>query len=471
MSQTQPIHQIPVVLVDDEAHMLLSSKVILQSYGIRNIITLSDSRKVLDELAKLDNAVVVLDLMMPRLTGEELLPMIHERYPHIPVIVNTATQELETAINCMRNGAFDYLVKPAEETRFVSCVKRAWETLSLRRQVGNLRRSLLSDEPPRGDAFSHIITRSRKMINQFRYIEAIGGTGEPVLITGETGVGKELFAEAVHLVSGLSGPFEAVNIAGLDGQMFSDTLFGHKKGAFTGADSNREGLISQAAGGTLFLDEIGDLQPENQVKLLRLLQERQYRPLGSDVPVSSDVRVVVATNQSLKKRMESGKFRSDLYYRLSVHHVRIPALRERKEDLPLLVDFFIGESAKIMKKKPPTPPKEMFSLLNTYHFPGNVRELRGLLFDSVARHQSKVLSLDSLREALLRNPDTDPPSEEQQTELANLFQSVSGPFPTLKEVEHQQVEEALRRTNGNQSIAAGLLGISRSALSHRLRKK
>ena len=342
---------LPVVLVDDESTVLLSSRMVLGSAGIKDVLTVEDSRDLMPLLAEQEVAVVVLDLFMPYISGTQLLPEIVREHPELPVIVMTATQEIETAVACMKEGAFDYLVKPVEESRFVSSVKRALELRALRRQMGALKRSLMTDRLEHGEAFSSIVTVSRKMRSLFQYLEAIAGSGEPVLITGETGSGKELLAEAVHRLSGRSGEFVPVNVAGLDDTLFSDTLFGHRKGAFSGADTAREGMVARAAGGTLFLDEIGDLTPASQVKLLRLLQERQYYPLGSDVAKMSDARILCATHRDLNVRMAEEAFRSDLYYRLSVHQVDIPPLRERKEDIPVLVAFFAAEAAESLGKK------------------------------------------------------------------------------------------------------------------------
>jgi DNA-binding NtrC family response regulator len=339
---------LPVLLVDDEASVLLSSKMLLNSVGIRNVETLEDSRELMPYLARHGIAAIVLDLFMPYVSGNQLLPEMVQQYPDIPVIVMTASQEVEIAVKCMKQGAFDYLVKPVEESRYTSCVKRALEVRVLRQQLGALKRSLLSDHLQQPDAFSAIITANRKMRGLFQYMEAIAQSSEPILIIGETGVGKGLLSEAAHRLSGRPGRLVQFNVAGADDTLFSDTLFGHTKGAFTSAEQSREGLVSQAAAGTLLLDEIGDLAMTSQVKLLRLLQEQSYYPLGSDVPKNSDIRVLCATNQDLQAQMSAGQFRSDLYFRLSVHQIEVPPLRERKEDIPLLLGHFIEEAAQSM---------------------------------------------------------------------------------------------------------------------------
>ncbi len=460
----QPGTSPKVLLVDDEATVLLSSQMILGSAGIMNVQTIEDSRQLMPLLAQQDVALVVLDLFMPYISGTQLLPEIIREHPGIPVIVMTASQEIETAVACMKDGAFDYLVKPVEESRFVSSVRRALELGDLRRQMDALKRSLISDRLEHGEAFSSIVTVSRKMRSLFQYLEAVAGSGEPVLITGETGTGKELLAESVHRLSGRSGEFVPVNVAGLDDALLSDTLFGHRKGAFSGADSSREGMVARAAGGTLFLDEIGDLTPASQIKLLRLLQERQYFPLGSDVAKISDARILCATHRDLAAEIAGETFRSDLFYRLSVHQVEIPPLRKRREDIPALVAFFAAEAAASLDKKAPEASPELLTLLDNYHFPGNVRELRAMVFDAVARHKSgPVLSAKSFRKTVKQQIGNKTALKGSATRAGN-----DDRFVTLKEAERLHIEEALRRAGGNQGTAAALLGISRPALNRRL---
>jgi DNA-binding NtrC family response regulator len=483
---------LPVILVDDDLSVLFSAATVLRSAGVEWVETLEDSRELLPLLATLTAGweaygrdghgvgAVVLDLSMPHLDGMQLLPEIVRQFPEIPVLVMTATDDVRTAVACMQEGATDFLVKPVENNRFVTSVSRMLEVSALRSQVGALKRSLLSAHLEQEDAFCAILTNSRKMRAIFQYVESIARSEEPVLITGETGVGKELIAAALHRVSNREGPLVAVNVAGLDDAMLSDTLFGHRKGAYSGAEENRRGLISEAGSGTLFLDEIGDLGAALQVKLLRLLQERKYYPLGSDVPIRADARIVCATNQNLQQRMLEGRFRSDLYYRLWVHHIEIPPLRERLEDVALLTTAFLEEAAHSLGKKIPTPPPELFVLLEAYHFPGNIRQLRALIYDAVARHRSGMLSLDSFRHLLTPSgggEESSPPlwAEEPQTQpvaatVGELLRHLPGRLPTLKEAEQLLVQEAMRRARGNQGIAAAFLGISRQALNQRWRK-
>lgn len=467
----EPSQQVlSVVLVDDEEEILFSSSVLLETHRVSPVVTIGDGRELLPHLAQHGAGVVVLDLFMPHLSGVELLPEIIQRYPEIPVVVMTASQEVETAVSCMKGGAFDYLVKPVEENRYVSCVSRALEMRLLRREVGALKKSLLNERLEHDDAFSSIVTNSPKMLSIFRYVEAIADSREPVLITGETGVGKGLIAEAIHRISRRKGDLVSVNVAGLDDAMFSDTLFGHRKGAYTGAVTDRKGMIGKAAGGSLFLDEIGDLKKSSQVKLLRLLQEQTYYPLGSDVAKISDARIIAATNQDLRGRIAEGRFRQDLYYRLSSHHVHVPPLRERSEDIPLLVGHFLAEAAQSMGKSVPEPTAEFLKLLSVYHFPGNVRELRAMIYDAVARHTvGGFLSMESCREAIQQNRSLGSGGPQAgSTPGIHTAVRTLGRFPTLKEFEKLLIEEALRQAGGNQGIAAMLLGISRPALNRRL---
>ena len=454
-----------VLIVDGDAGVLASTQRLLIRSGIRQVATLQDGRGLMEKLQQGGIDVILLDLIMPQVSDNELLPQIIQDYPEIPVIIITAIHELETAVQCMKAGAFDYLVKPVEESRLVSIVKRALEMRNLRGQVALLRERLVSDSLDQPQAFTHIITQSRNMQATFQYVEAIAGSDEPILVTGETGVGKELMVQAIHRVHGRSGKLVSLNVAGLDNHMFSDTLFGHRKGAFTGAQETREGLIAQATGGTLFLDEIGDLSAEIQVKLLRLIQERTYLPLGADVAKMTDARIVVATNQDLEQLIKTNAFRADLYYRLSTHCVHITPLRERREDIPLLAGHFLQEAAHSLNKSPPIPPPGFIKLLSSYPFPGNIRELRSLIFDAVARHQSGILSLKSFRKMSRKKKVAalevySPPQKDEQDVLI-----IPGRFPTLGEAERFLFKTALKRSGGNQGIAATLLGVTRQTVN------
>jgi DNA-binding NtrC family response regulator len=304
----------------------------------------------------------------------------------------------------------------------------------------------------------------------FRYLEAIARSPQPVLITGETGTGKELVARALHQLSARPGELVSVNVAGLDDTMFSDTLFGHTRGAFTGADRVREGLMTTSGEGTLFLDEIGDLSVSSQVKLLRLLQDGTFYPVGADRPRHSRARIVCATNCDMEQSVKTGKFRKDVYYRLRTHHLHLPPLRARTGDLSLLISHFIDKAAGALDKPAPIVPLALHQLLKTYSFPGNVRELEGLVFDAVARHESGTLSLQSFKDAISSSTELQT-TERPQEAPSGLVAWSPERLPTIKEAEEALIDEALNRADGNQGVAAGLLGISRQALNKRLSRR
>ncbi len=462
---------LPVLLVDDEAQLLHSASIVLRTSGITEVKTLDDSRAVLPLLAETPIGVLVLDLSMPHISGQVLLEQVAVAYPDLPVILMTATNDLDTAVQCMQAGAIDYLVKPVEKNRLVSSVKRALEIRALRAEVLSLKERFLADTLHRPEAFAEIVTQSKAMHAIFRYLEAIGPSPQPVLITGETGTGKELIARALHRLSGRRGELVAVNVAGLDDVMFSDTLFGHSKGAYTGADRARDGLINTADEGTLFLDEIGDLTAASQVKLLRLLQDGSFYPLGADRPRQSRARVVVATNSDVVKAVSAGTFRKDLYYRLRTHHLNLPPLRARLGDIPLAINHFIEKAARALNKPIPSVPMALYQLLRTYSFPGNMRELEAMVFDAVARHQGGILSLQSFKDAMSGKPEYEEIDMQPGNTSLDFTACFAEQLPTLDQAEEMLVDEALRRADGNQGVAALLLGISRQALNKRLARR
>jgi DNA-binding NtrC family response regulator len=469
MSEVSPSPRLPLLLVDDESAWLRGLSIALEgSLGIDNVILCYDSREVPEILARTAVSLVLLDVTMPYLSGEELLAMITRHHPELPVIMLTGRDQVEIAVHCMQLGAFDYCIKTDKKERLFGVIRRALELAELRQENLRLRDSLLGAGLQMPAAFASFVTQNPRLRDIFRYIEAIAKSPEPVLITGESGTGKELIARAVHQLSRPSGPFVAVNAAGLDDLVFADTLFGHRRGAYTGAQEGRAGMIEQASGGVLFLDEIGDLSSASQVKLLRLLQEGEYFPLGNDRPSRLNARLVFATNCDLTALQTSGSFRRDLFYRLQTHHIHLPPLRERPEDIPLLLAHFLGEAAATLGKRRPTPPPELQSLLRTYPFPGNVRELRALVFDAVSRHGSGTLSMSTFKTTLQERSSSG--TLPFSRGAAPFAPAVSfGPlFPTIHETVELLVDEALRRADGKLAIAAGLLGISRPALSKRL---
>ena len=468
----RPVPEFPILLVDDEESVLEITRMALRSKGITNVTTLSDSRRVIPFLESLDQpvAMIMLDLMMPHMSGSELLPKINSLFPQLPVIIMTALYDVEAAVTCMKCGAFDYLIKPVEESRLISAVTKALKIDALAGEIESLKRKLLTDALDHPEAFSEIITCSPEMTRLFSYVEIIARSNEPILITGETGVGKDLFAQAIHRASGLKGDFVSVNIAGLDDVMFSDTLFGHSRGAFTGASIQRDGLIAKAAGGTLFLDEIGDLDDASQIKLLRLIHQGEYYPVGSDTLRKVSTHIVVATNHDLKERVAAGKFRRDLYFRLCAHQIQIPPLRERTKDILLLFKHFLHQASQAFGRENPTVPHDILLRISAYHFPGNVRELRAMVFDAVARCTSGQFTSEHFPQLTC---DPVPDSGVLLTPMrdANMLISMFGHFPSIHEMEEFMITEALKLSGKNQTGAAALLDISRPTLNKRLHRR
>jgi len=454
----------PILLVDDEHEALKTEELALQLQGIDNVLTCSDSRQAMTMVAEHGVGIVVLDILMPHLDGLELHRRIIEEHPDVTVILLTGVDDVATAVLCMKRGAFDYLAKPIGADRLVNCVRRAIEHRRDQQLSARLAHGILHSDLANPDAFAHIVTADSRLLDIFRYVEAIAPTDLPILLMGETGVGKEILARAIHKASGREGSFVPVDCAGVDDQFFSDTLFGHTRNAFTGAGGEREGLVKQAENGTLFLDEVGDMQPASQVKLLRLLQERVYYGLGADVAKPSSARVVAATNADLDAAAAAGRMRRDLYYRLQSHRIEVPPLRERKGDIPVLLTHFLAKAARDLGKRQPTAPPELIPLLLSHDFPGNIRELEGMVVDAVTRHPGRVLSCASFRDRIGARRG----AVVSRAPAGDAIQ-FPDPLPTAKQAEAALVAEALKRASGNKTLAAAMLGLSRKTLRARLR--
>ena len=454
----------PILLVDDEPEVLMLTRMTLESEGINNVLTLEDSRKLMPLLAREKVSLIVLDLMMPHHSGIDLLQELVVEYPDLPIIVMTALDEVGTAVECLKSGAFDYLLKPVEPNSLISTVGKALRINSLQNEISSLKSCLLEDHLANAETFKDIISSGKKMRAIFQYAEVIAQSRQPTLLTGETGTGKEMMATAIHKLSGVDGGFIPLNVAGLDDAIFSDTLFGHTRGAFTGADRPRDGLIAKAANGTLFLDEIGDLSQLSQIKLLRLLQENEYYQLGSDMVRTSNARIIMATNHNLEKLISEGRFRKDLYYRLCAYQIHLPPLRERLEDIPLLLHHFNREAAKSFRKPRPVPSQELIEILTSLHYPGNVREFKSMVYDAVARHQGGILSHKHFRTVLGATSSRIVIRKEIADKESDPLSIIFGKFPTLEETENYMIDRALKLTQGRAGAAAALLGISRQCL-------
>ena len=466
-SRRYPIH--PILVVDDEQSILLSVDTTLQLAGMNNVLTCSDSRQVMPIVRQRTPSVILLDLNMPNVDGEAILEQVTIEHPDIPVIIITGRIDTDTAVECMKSGAFDYIVKPVEENRLLASVKKSLQFSELHQENKALNEKLREGQLKHPEMFAEMVTNSPKMMLLFNYAESIATTSQPVLIRGETGTGKELMARAIHKLSGNSGEFIATNVAGLDDNVFSDTLFGHVKGAFTGADAERSGLIEKAANGTLFLDEIGDLSANSQIKLLRLLQEKEYMPLGLDSNRKSSARIIASTHVDLWDLQHKEIFRQDLHYRLRTHRIVIPPLRDRKEDLAALLEHFTETASQALNRRKPRIPQELIILLENYHFPGNIRELQAMVFDSIAQSDAVTLPLHTFREHIARTRQTETRSRQAASD-EGIPISFSDPLPTIKQATQLLIEQAMLRSSNNQSTAASMLGISQQALSKRLRQ-
>lgn len=453
-----------IVIVDDEKEITSSYEILLKRKGHTNYKMYNSSVEFLTDLEKLKPAVIFLDIRMPEVNGERVLQEIVNRELESSVYIVSGTEDVETAVRCIKNGALDYIVKPIDKDRFYTNILKGLEFYTVKTQLSKMRDGVINGLQNTNPAFKKIVTNSFRMERILMYISSVAESDAPVLVTGETGTGKELIAEALHLCSSRNGRFIPVNVSALDENLFNDTLFGHKKGAFTGADKTRPGVLAEAENGTVFLDEIGDMSESSQVKLLRLLQNKEYLPVGADSPSYTNARIVAATNANLKDKVEEGKFRQDLYYRLSSHLITIPPLRERAEDIEILCNYFYSmimdrQGIKITKQ-----PKNLMNELKKHNFPGNVRELEAVIQDYVMLYKNDDVSPHEIRRFLQSHHIKISASSKNHNEQFRY----EGNFPTLKEMEKLLVEEALKITEGNQSKAAILLGITRQAVNKRI---
>ncbi|MGB0733402.1 MAG: sigma-54-dependent transcriptional regulator, partial [Pontibacterium sp.] len=432
--------------------------------GINNILTCSDSRQALSMLAKNTVGLVLLDLTMPHISGMDLLKIIREEYPSIAVIVISGLNNVDSAVTSLKHGAFDYFVKTSEEDRLLEGIKRAILMQQIRFENSTLKSRMLDDRLSHPEAFEGIASRSKAINAIFHYIESIAASQQPVLFVGETGTGRERLARACHEVSKRSGPMLKVSTEGLDDDAFEALLCGHAPGILNDPFKSRRGLIEQATNGTLFIDNIGSLSLQQQAIVLSLLQDELFYPVGASQPLKARVRIIASASAGLKDQCDEGTFRKDLFYRLNGQVIEVPALRARKDDIPVLLDFFIEKAAESLGKPIPSYPRELPVLLYNYDFPDNVSELRSLVYEAVSHHRSHLLSMDVFKAAL--DKDVEPLSTSPDPVTFNPDLSL----PTLSAMNDMLVVEAMKRAENNQSLASRMLGISQPALSKRLKK-
>lgn len=451
-----------ILLVDDEASWLRTLAVTLNRLVPEaDIDTCVDSRQVKNRLQVGDYALVLLDLTMPFHSGEELLAMIRSDFPNSRVIIVTGVNEVDTAVRCIKKGAYDYFIKTDNVDNLAHTVRRALEVVGLERNYLYIKEKFLSRTLDNPQAFNNILTCEPQLLDQFRYLEAVSSSPEPLLISGASGTGKSEFAKSCHTLYSPNEPFISINLAGISSESFEQKMCGQLYHHSNGELEAVAGLLHRVGSGVLYLNEIGALPLNAQVKLLTLLETKQYYPLGSDTPYPVKCKFVVSTQDDLLKLHQAGQFRSDLLYRLRAHKIKLPPLAARQLDIAMLINHFIALAATEMNLPAPIQPTDLAPRLASYDFPGNLHELKGMVFDAVSRSDGIALNISPFMEAVNEHKSL---TETPQDRI--IFPKV---LPTLTQMNQALMDEAMSRTANNQTAAAQLLGISQSALSRRLK--
>ncbi|MCA1643499.1 MAG: sigma-54 dependent transcriptional regulator [Acidobacteria bacterium] len=446
---TQPL----ILVAEDEDLMRVILSGLLEGAGYRVALTAS-AEEALEKFTTEDVAVTLTDIRMAGMDGLALLDRIKDIDAEALVVVMTAYSSVDSAVAALRKGAYDYVTKPFVNEDLLQSVKNALTQRELFRENRALRREL-----DRRYSFSEIVGTSEALQSVFRLVEKVAATTTNVLVEGESGTGKELIARAIHHNSPrASRPFVAINCGALPETLLESELFGHTKGAFTGATANRQGLLRSAEGGTVFLDEIGEITPAMQVRLLRAVQEHEVTPVGAGGAVSFDARIICATNRDLEKEVSEGRFREDLFYRLNVIEIHLPPLRERREDIPLLVRHFIAATAREQGQPEKPISREAMTALINYKFPGNVRELQNAVERAFTLSGAEI-DLDSL-----------PPRVWESAGDPAAVRDPDGLRPTLAEIERRYIFETLASVNQDKARAANVLGIDLSTLYRKLKR-
>ena len=443
-----------ILVADDELSMREFLKILLTKEG-HEVICAADGEEALSLFQAHPCDLLVSDIKMAKVDGLELLRKVKEFRPNMAVVMITAYGSPEDAIAAMKAGAYDYLTKPFKLKEIKSVIRNA-----LSKPIGKD-----MEEAPAG-IFNNLVSHSPEMLKIFNLIKQVGATKTNVLISGESGTGKELVARAIHQISPRNGkPFVTINCSAIPENLMESELFGYVKGAFTGAVTNKKGLFETAHGGTVFLDEIGDLSPLLQVKLLRVIQEREFIPVGDIQTVSVDVRLISATNKDLEQEIIQGRFREDFFYRLNVVHIHLPPLRERREDIPLLAQYFLEKYSRELGKDIRSISSYALDVLMKYNFPGNVRELENIIERSVALENSNIVLPDSLVLSEHKR-------EGRKTELPSFHLTSAGMDleKELSELEKELLQHALQLSNGVIKKAAELLNLSFRSMRWKIKK-
>ncbi|MFC1887028.1 sigma-54-dependent transcriptional regulator [Thermodesulfobacteriota bacterium] len=451
-----PDSDTPILVVDDDEGLLLSIKAILVSSGMPEPALVSDSRRVMELARRHRFHLILLDQIMPHFSGREILKQIKTEFPDIECIIITAVDDVSSAVEAMRFGAYDYLVKPLNQEKLIIVINHALERYNLRHELTLFGRKQSFSDLKKPEAFKDMVVEDEAMARVFLQVEAIAPTDYSVVITGESGTGKEVLARVIHKLSNRAETdFVGVNMASFSKTIFEDEFFGHIKGAYTDAFNDKRGFVEAAQGGTLFLDEIAELDPPLQGKLLRVIEERELYRLGSTKMRTVDVRFIAATNRDLNEEIQKGNFRADLFYRLNMCHINIPPLRERRKDILALANHFLFIHAKRNQKKIDSLAPDFSACISDYSFPGNVRELENIIASAVLLERGEALSIDSVRH------------------LPNIFKSSASQnsgLLTLAEMEKRHIQKALEETGGNRSQAAKLLGVNATTIYRKIEK-
>lgn len=437
-----------VLIVDDEEVALNSVKRLLKWRGIRSVDICGNGKEAINRIRENDYDIVLLDLLMPEVDGLQVLEATKPYRPHTEFIILTAIDDIPTTVKAIRMGAYDYLVKPMDNDLLFLSIKRAYEHRGLLIGLSVSARENQKEVP---EAFNEIVTQCPRMLSLLSYAQVMAASGNPVMITGESGTGKELMARGIHRAGSTpKGPFIAVNVSAIPATMFESQFFGHAKGAFTGAENAHHGYFEQADGGTLFLDEIGELPLALQAKLLRVLEEKSFYPLGAAKPIWVDVRVISASNRNLNKACQEGNFRLDLFYRLKSAHIHLPPLAERPGDIPLLARYFLKKACAQHKKDVQGFSPEAMELLNSKNYPGNIRELAQVVENAVLVADANYITPQHL----------------------GMTHTALSPFArqlcTLKENDEAHLVFVLINTNGDRNRAAQTLGITVRQLQRKI---